>query len=213
MPSTARSRRTQRSQFFDGASTNEIPVGRTAADGTGQVFFEMQTGLEAPGLGCGQNIDGRSPDCFLVVVPRGSTEVDGTTVGDRSDNWMVSSPLSATNWANRLVVPLQFSPIGASCSFGRPETPTAGTDFVTEAITAWQPELCGLGRPATSGFTSLIDDTTRRCLPPTSRAWCSWTAASRPCPTPCTHPSPSAPSPSSPTSTCRCRHAMPPASR
>lgn len=154
---------TQQSQFFDASSTNEIPIGRTAADGTGQVFFEMQTGLEAPGLGCGQVINGRSPDCYLVVVPRNSTEVDGSTVGTRSDDWMVSSPLSASNWQHRMVVPLQFQPIGASCSFGRPETPTAGTDLVTEAITSWQPELCGLG-PRNVSFTSLTDDTTRQVL-------------------------------------------------
>jgi hypothetical protein len=49
----------KRSQFFDGATTNEIPVGRTRPDGTGEQFFEVQTGLEAPGLGCGQVINGR----------------------------------------------------------------------------------------------------------------------------------------------------------
>ena len=33
-------------------------VARTASSGAGSQFFEMQTGLEAPGLGCGQNIVG-----------------------------------------------------------------------------------------------------------------------------------------------------------
>jgi len=153
----------RRSQFFDGSTTNEIPIGRTAQDGTGKAFFEMQTGLEAPGLGCGQTIEGRTPDCFLVVVPRSLTEVDGTVVGTRSDDWLTTSPLSMTNWNNRVVVPLEFQPIGAACSFGRPETPTLGTDFVTEAITAWQPALCGLGE-RNYGFTSLSDDTTRQQL-------------------------------------------------
>ena len=38
-----------------------------------------------------------------------------------------------------------------------------GTDFVTEAITSWQPELCGLGA-RNYGFTSLSDDATRAQL-------------------------------------------------
>lgn len=154
---------TRRSQFFDAATTNEIPIGRTAPDGTGQAFFEMQTGLEAPGLGCGQAINGRTPDCFLVAVPRGLNEVDGTVVGTRSDDWLTTSPLSTTNFANAIVVPLEFREIGGACSFGRAETPTFGSDFVTEAVTSWQPLLCGLG-PRNYGFTSLSDDTTRQQL-------------------------------------------------
>ncbi|MFN8028508.1 MAG: hypothetical protein U0W40_19755 [Acidimicrobiia bacterium] len=151
------------SQFFDASTTNEIPVARTAADGTGSQFFEMQTGLEAPGLGCGQTIAGRAPDCFLVVVPRNLTEVTGATVGSRIDDWLYSSPLSQSNWDDRIVVPLDFRTVGGACSFGRPETATAGSDFVTEAITSWQPVLCG-GGDRNFAFTSLSDDTARETL-------------------------------------------------
>lgn len=151
------------SQFFDASTTNELPVARTAADGTGSQFFEMQTGLEAPGLGCGQTIAGRSPDCFLVVVPRDLTEVTGATVGSRIDDWLYSSPLSQSNWDDRIVVPLQFRTVGGACSFGRPETPTSGSDFVTEAITSWQPVLCE-GGDRNFGFTSLSDDSAREVL-------------------------------------------------
>jgi hypothetical protein len=154
---------TRRSQFFDAATTNEIPIGRTAPDGTGKQVFEMQTGLEAPGLGCGQTINGVTPDCFLVVVPRSLKEVTGATVGARIDDWLYSSPLSATNWAGRMVVPLKFRQVGGSCSFGRPETATLGSDFVTEAMSSWQPVLCG-GGPRNFGFTSLSDDTARSVL-------------------------------------------------
>ena len=154
---------TRRSQFFDAASTNEIPVAKSGSDGKGRQAIEMQTGLEAPGLGCGQQINGRTPDCFLVVVPRDLLEVDGRTVGATSDDWLYSSPLTASNWVHRLVLPLKFREIGGSCSFGRPETPTVGSDFVTEAVTSWQPILCGLG-DRNFGFTSLSDDTTRKVL-------------------------------------------------
>ncbi len=40
---------------FSFATTNEIDFARTYADGTGTQLFQMDTGLEAPGLGCGQN--------------------------------------------------------------------------------------------------------------------------------------------------------------
>lgn len=151
------------SQFFDASTTNEIPVARTAADGTGSQYFEMQTGLEAPGLGCGQSIAGRTPDCFLVVVPRNLTEVTGATVGNRIDDWLYSSPLSQSNWDDRIVVPLEFRTVGGACTFGRPETATSGSDFVTEAITSWQPVLCG-GGERNFGFTSLSDDSAREVL-------------------------------------------------
>ena len=81
---------TRRSAFFDASTTNEIPVGTTASDNSGSTLFEMQTGLEAPGLGCGQVINGRQPDCFLVVVPRSLKEVNDTTVGTRTDDALTS---------------------------------------------------------------------------------------------------------------------------
>jgi hypothetical protein len=153
----------RRSQFFDGSTTNEIPVARTGSDGKGTQLFEMQTGLEAPGLGCGQTINDITPDCFIVVVPRGLTEVTGRTVGENVSDTLNSSPLSQTNWNNRIVVPLAFRTVGGACSFGRPETATTGSDFVTEAITSWQPVLCG-GGPRNYGFTSVPDETTEGIL-------------------------------------------------
>jgi hypothetical protein len=106
-------------------------------------------------------INGVAPDCFLVVVPRNLTEVNGNTVGSSIDDPLTTSPLAATNWANRLPpIPLDFLPIGASCQLGRPEAPTAGTDLISEAITRWQPDLCE-GSPRNFGFTSLADEAAR----------------------------------------------------
>lgn len=153
----------RRSQFFDAATTNEVPIGRTRPDGTGGQFVEVQTGLDAPGLGCGQVINGRAPDCFLVVVPRGTTEVDGRTVATSNNDPLTSSPLSTTNWANRIVVPLDFVDIATACVLGRPETPTAGSDLITEAITLWQPSLCSDG-DRNFGFSSLPDFASRALL-------------------------------------------------
>ncbi|OKI18429.1 hypothetical protein [Streptomyces sp. CB03911] len=135
------------SQYYDSQSTNEVPFAPTRADGTGQLYFEIQTGMEAPGLGCGQTpagqpgpfTEGRA--CWLVIVPRGDREVDGQPpTGDSAK--LQSSPLSATNWAKRLVVPLHFEPVGLSCPIGSTERPTSGSEMAAEAVWRWQPVLC-----------------------------------------------------------------------
>ncbi len=135
------------SSYFDAQATNEVPFAATRPDGTGQVFFEMQTGQEAPGLGCGQTpvgqpgpfTEGRS--CWLVIVPRGELEVDGKPPVGNS-GMLQSSPLSTTNWQHRLVVPLHFEPIGVSCPIGSSERRTLGTETASEAVARWQPTLC-----------------------------------------------------------------------
>jgi hypothetical protein len=147
----------QRSQYFDASSTNEVPLARVRPDGTGETYFEMQTGLEAPGLGCGQVINGRSPDCWLVVVPRGGTEVDGTPVGQGQTDPLISSPLTQSAWNNHIDIPLSFQPIGASCILGRDETPTSGSELMNEAMSRWQPALCA-GGPRNFSFIGVSDD-------------------------------------------------------
>ncbi|MEV4615950.1 hypothetical protein AB0K43_25655 [Kitasatospora sp. NPDC049258] len=135
------------SQYFSLQSTNEVPYAPTRADGTGQVFFEIQTGSEAAGLGCGNTPKGEPGPftegrrCWLVVVPRGSTEVDGSVLTNPSAR-LQSSPLSATNWSHRMVVPLRFEPVGLSCPLGSSELATGGTEFAAEMIWRWQPALC-----------------------------------------------------------------------
>lgn len=136
--------------YFGPLDTNEQVANRTFADGTGEVTFEVQDALEAPHLGCGVNTApaGSAPaprSCWLVVVPRGTHDADGTDVldpgGSRSHN-LNSSPLSATNWAQRMVVRLDFLPSEDYCPQGQPERPTAGSELVTDAVTSWQPKLC-----------------------------------------------------------------------
>lgn len=150
------------SKFFDASTTNEIPYARTRADGTGFEFFEVQTGLEAPGLGCGQ-VSSSAPDgraCWLVVVPRSDREVDGTVRGSSASDGLISSPLSSANWKHRLVVPLRFQPIGDSCPIGRPEQGTLGSELVSEAMSRWQPALCESG--STNYSYAVIGDSAAR---------------------------------------------------
>ena len=145
-----------KSEFFDRYTSNESNHNRIRADGTGEDFFEVQTGVESPGLGCGQTRDGESPLCWLVVVPRGDIEVDGSRRGLSNNDVLDTSPLLTSNWRHRIVFPLEFQPVGAACSISSTETPLLGTDRVIEAITRWQPAWCqdGLGN---FSFTVLSD--------------------------------------------------------
>lgn len=136
-----------KSEFFDRYTSNESNHVRTRGDGTGEDFFEVQTGVESPGLGCGQSRDGESPLCWLVIVPRGDTEVDGSRRGLTFAEGLDTSPLLASNWQHRIVFPLDFQRIGAACAITGSETPLLGSDRIVEAITRWQPAWCadGLG--------------------------------------------------------------------
>ncbi len=152
-----------RSEFFDRYTSNESNHNRTRADGTGEDFFEVQTGVESPGLGCGQTRDGESPLCWLVIVPRGDTEVDGTKRGMTYTEGLDTSPLLASNWRNRIAFPLEFQPVGAACAISGAETPLLGTDRVIEAVTRWQPAWCSKGLGNFS-FTVLSDQEAREKL-------------------------------------------------
>ena len=77
-----------RNPAFDAVSTNEIPGGRTRSNGTGQELFEVATGQQNDGLGCGQAVEPvaggtpRIPKCWLVVVPRGDAAAENEGTGD-----------------------------------------------------------------------------------------------------------------------------------
>jgi hypothetical protein len=129
------------SQWFDSTNSNELPLGTTGADGTGEAQFETLTGTEAPGLGCGApESDGSPRGCWLVIVPRGQYEPNGYQIHGFLGNgaYIVSSPLSASNWAQRIQVHLDFAPTQVFCPIGAQETETVGTAMVTRAVNSWQ---------------------------------------------------------------------------
>ncbi|MEI7778104.1 MAG: hypothetical protein WCJ42_01585 [Actinomycetes bacterium] len=150
-------------QFFDQNTTNEQPFNRTFGDGTGISYFEMQTSREAPGLGCGATVTNTitsatgTHGCWLVVVPRSTSELLGDTGGYSG---IYSSPLSATNWANRIVFPLSFQPIGNVCPIAAAERHTFGQEQIGLAISSWQPVLCQ-GGGAVYGYSQVSDDLAR----------------------------------------------------
>ncbi|MBV8994593.1 MAG: hypothetical protein JO287_13050 [Pseudonocardiales bacterium] len=155
---------TDLNDFFDDQVTNEIPLARTHGDGTGQEFFEIETIRQAAGLGCGDPVTqggvtkGRS--CWLVVVPRGNKEVDGS-IRNGETTRLDSSPLSQTNWDNRIAIPLEFRPVGQACPLGSAERRVIGNELAVDAVGSWQPALCGSGGGSLYSYTQLTDDGVR----------------------------------------------------
>ena len=149
--------------YFTSASTNEITAARTGTDGTGTANMEIQTSLEAPHLGCGEALASGAPrSCWLVVVPRGETNANGTLAEQSPGGSVVGSPLSATAWSHRMVFPLQFAAIGSSCALGNAEQRLVGNELFSDAMTSWQSALCGTG--TTYGYSQIGDDEARSQL-------------------------------------------------
>ncbi|MEU2245476.1 hypothetical protein [Streptomyces sp. NPDC019224] len=140
--------------YFSSLDTNEEPYAVTHEDGTGEFTFALQTRQEASQLGCGEpvtkngKVTGRS--CWLVIVPRGSTDVDGVP---STTTELRSSPLSASNWATRMVVPLDFLPVGNTCPADRAERRVIGSELITDAMSSWQPVVCSAAGGAKFAFT------------------------------------------------------------
>ena len=155
-------------QFYDGNTTNEITYARTNPNGTGSMQFEAQTGNENAGLGCGGVNRGAVHKCWLVIVPRSDTEVDGRVIsgnggnGGGRENMISTSPLSETNWRHRIVVQMDFSPLASGCPLGKAERRTLGDELVTEAMVRWQPGLCSGG--TVYGFNQVVSSTANRKL-------------------------------------------------
>lgn len=142
--------------YFDANTTNEEPFGRTSNDGTGHVFFEIETGAQSPGLGCGMPEANGSPrDCWIVVVPRGTHEVNGT-----QPQQLISSPLSQSNWDHAIAIRIHFRPLAAVCPIGAAERRLIGQEEVTEAISSWQSVLCQR-TGSIFGFSQVSDDIAR----------------------------------------------------
>jgi len=133
---------TAQSQYFNAYSTNEVQQAITSSNGTGTVQFQAVTNFESQGLGCGsQEADGSTEDCWLVIVPRGTYEPNGYQIaaeGNGVADAIDSSPLSASNWAQRIQVHLDYSPTTAYCSNPPAETLTSGNQMVGLAMQSWE---------------------------------------------------------------------------
>jgi hypothetical protein len=157
--------------YYSFNTTNEIDFARTYANGAGQQLFDVDTGLEAPGLGCGQDIEPGAgnvdivPKCWIVVVPRGTPGQENppnSNIGD--DSGVVTSPLSPTAWANRIQIPIQFNPLGSSCTLGGNAQQILGNELAEPAAASWLPALCGQPGAPLFGYIQDSDEAARTNL-------------------------------------------------
>ena len=155
-------------QYFSFDTTNEVDFARTYSDGTGNQLFQVDTGLEAPGLGCGQNIEPvagggtKTPQCWLVVVPRSTAAAENPTGIEPSA--VVTSPLTPQAWVNRIAIPLKFNPVGSSCSINGSTEGIEGSELASEAVASWQPALCGQSSSTSFSYLKNSDDQARQNL-------------------------------------------------
>ncbi|MET8785367.1 hypothetical protein [Streptomyces sp. NPDC004589] len=154
---------TQNNQFFNRNTTNEVDFARTGADGNGHEYVEVQTANEAPHLGCGIPVSHNGVTeprpCWLVIVPQGHLDLDGKPYADQSQV-NAGSPVSSTNWRNRVAIPLRFNAVGSNCALGSEERPTIGSELAADAMTSWQTALCPAGR--VYGYTQLGEPDARQ---------------------------------------------------
>jgi hypothetical protein len=151
-------------EFFDSNTTNEVEFARTRGDGTGEAFFEVQTVAEAPGLGCGAVMaNGQPRSCWLVIVPRAETEVNGVPASQSTSHMLDSSALSQSNWDHHIAVKLSFQKAAGACPIGASQRLIEGEEEITEAIGRWQPTLCSNGGTI-YGFTQVTDERARISL-------------------------------------------------
>ena len=136
-----------RNPFFSRTSTNEFSRFMSSEQGAGSRTFEVQTGTEASGLGCGYRSDAPSvAKCWLVAVPR--TEA--------MDAILPAGPLSPSLWAMRLQVPLNFQDAAAVCPTDQAATLSVGSEALSGAMKSWIPAVCDT-KKFTLGFTPLAD--------------------------------------------------------
>jgi hypothetical protein len=158
--------------YFDRNDTNELDFGYTRTDGTGSELFTVDTALEAPGLGCGARSEsgprGSSmvPKCWLVVVPQPTSGLN--------------SPLVPSLWKNRIVIPLQFSPVGGNCPLGAKEVPIEGGELASPAVNNWQPALCAMPGTSPYNYSVVSDDQARQDLVASGATGAGMAVVSRP---------------------------------
>ncbi|MFZ4719279.1 MAG: hypothetical protein ACOYMR_07625 [Ilumatobacteraceae bacterium] len=156
--------------YFNSITTNEVPGAVTNANGTGAELFQVLTGDEASGLGCGKKVQSvagggtKVPKCWLVIVPRGDQALEnaGTPFASFGNSIGVStSPLAPNAWKNRIAIPLGFNPVDSPCNFGAVERRIAGNEMAVPAVANWQPTLCESGTLPPFSYAPVSDGTAR----------------------------------------------------
>ena len=163
--------------YFNPATSNEVTTARIGTNGEGSFDFEPQTADTAPQLGCGTEGHLR---CWLVVVPRGTVfggdakcsqfpdpAGDGSTtyIKWQKNALQAGSPINPNcdYWDNRVVLPLDFAPVGSRCAIGSTEQRVIGSQLMVGAMSSWQPDLCSKQK-TTYSFSTNPDSVARHQL-------------------------------------------------
>lgn len=156
--------------YFNAITTNEIAGGRTGPNGTGAELFEVTTGLESSGLGCGQRVQpvaGSSPKiprCWLVVVPRGDPAEENQGTPFPASAGVFTSPLSPAAWQHRIAIPLEFNALDSACELSADQRRISGSELAVGAVSSWQPKLCATPGLPPFAYGSVGDTTARQQL-------------------------------------------------
>ncbi len=159
--------------YYNLITTNEIAGSATGPDGKGADLFQVLTGVQSSGLGCGQRVQPvagggtKVPQCWLVVVPRGAPvdENVGTPFETNADQYGVAtSPVSPLAWKNRIALPIEFNPIDSPCSLANEERRIAGSELALPAVASWQPLLCAGAHLPPYSYAPVSDSSARQQL-------------------------------------------------
>lgn len=156
--------------FFNLITTNEIPGAVTATNGRGAELFQVETGVESSGLGCGKKTqlvaggEPKIPRCWIVIVPRGTPTAEnaGTPFENPDQVGVISSPVSPAAWANRIAIPIEFKPVDSPCTLADVERRVAGNELVLTAVVSWQPALCAGGALPPYSYATVGDASARQ---------------------------------------------------
>ncbi len=156
--------------YFNSITTNEIAGGRTGQNGTGLELFEVTTGLESSGLGCGQRVQpvpGGSPKvprCWLVVVPRGDPAAENKGTPFAANFGVATSPLAPSAWQHRIAIPLEFNDLDTACDIAADQRRISGSEHSVVAVASWQPKLCAVPGLPPFAYGTIADATARQQL-------------------------------------------------
>lgn len=158
--------------YYNLTTSNEIAGAVTGPDGKGAELFQVLTGVQSSGLGCGQKVQPvtggkKVPKCWIVVVPRGTAADEnlGTPYADNAAQFGVAtSPVSPTAWQHRIAIPLDFNPVDSPCALGSDERRISGSELALAAVANWQPSLCSGGTLPPFSFAPVSDASARQQL-------------------------------------------------
>lgn len=128
----------------------------TDLDGNGSAAFEVRTAVENESLGCSDRVD-----CTLVVIPiMGLSCVEGAAECRKEGRFVAGSSnfanegvdaavspaywWSASNWRNRISIPLTFGLAPDACDVLDTRAPTGfyGSELLSQAALQWSPAFC-----------------------------------------------------------------------